>query len=117
MNCKTSGCSEEHWIERGFSSSHAAIHLGHGIAEVININNGGYDCCPLYKGKEKYGHTTNKVEWFLKMLFIWNDRYPFDDISTISMPNCQPDINCIKLIESKGCENDCCFLKEFDFSA
>ena len=44
--CKNPNCKIEHYIKRGISSPHQAIHAGEGMSKVINIINGVFDCCP-----------------------------------------------------------------------
>lgn len=87
------------------------------MTEVINIINGGYDCCPSYNGKLEYGHTGNRMEWFLKYLLIWTGEYPFSDLSKIPMPNCEPELDCSKLKqEGELCKDNCCGLGEGGFN-
>lgn len=63
--CADTSCSSEHWLEVGQNSCHDAIHFIGGIGEVINIVNGGYDCCPSSTYLNQYGHTSHRVWWYM----------------------------------------------------
>jgi len=75
---------------------------------VINIINGGYDCCPSSTYKKKYGHSTYRMWWFLDAYNQWTGKYPYHDISKIEMEECPlgKGINCRKMKEN--CWSDCC---------
>ena len=44
--CENPHCTIEHYVKRGFTNPHEAVHSGQGMNKVINIINGGFDCCP-----------------------------------------------------------------------
>ena len=71
-----------------------------GIGEVINLINGGYDCCPSSNLKTEYGHSAYRIWWFIDIIYRWTGTYPFPNLNEISINNCPlvAKINCSKML-------------------
>ena len=79
-----------------------------GIAEVANIINGGYDCCPSSHYKSQYGHIVMRVWWFLDVYNIWTGKWPYA-LKPLPLNNCPlaATVNCDRLAAG-NCYAACC---------
>ncbi|KAL4474223.1 hypothetical protein ABPG72_001762 [Tetrahymena utriculariae] len=110
--CSNSACTSNHWLNTGKASPHDAIQTGKGIGQVINIINGGYDCCPSTTYKTQYGHTVHRIEWYAEILQLWGEPLPYSNLSTVPIEECpaaQGTIDCSRLAGT--CYWNCCSAK------
>ncbi|KAL4467060.1 hypothetical protein ABPG74_010657 [Tetrahymena malaccensis] len=109
-SCSNSVCSKEHWLPVGRNSPHKAIIGEGGMGEVINLINGGYDCCPSSGYFPLYGHTLYRVQWFASILQAWGAELPWSKLDPVPMKNCplaENHINCSQLL-NPSCTWNCC---------
>ena len=112
--CKDRSCGKTHWMKQSSISPHEAMtsSKGKGMSQVINIINGGYDCCPSSTYITRYGHSTYRMWWFLDAYSQWTGNFPYADISKIEMEECPlgNGINCGRMKGSGGskCWSNCC---------
>eukprot|EP00941_MAST-03F_sp_MAST-3F-sp1_P004217 g4217.t1 len=97
---------KDHYIQPGKSSPHNAIHISQSMPEVINIVNGGYDCCPTTSYGPKSttrGHTTDRMTAYSMCINYFNlftDNTivnAFDQCPALSATNSEtcPDCSCL----------------------
>ncbi len=58
------------------------------MGAVINIINGGYDCCPSSTYKFQYGHTNYRVWWYLDAYYRWTGNYPVKILNPYPIHEC-----------------------------
>ena len=82
-----------------------------GFAEVMNIINGGYDCCPSSTYAHQYGHILHRYWWYLDIYHTWTGEYPVTSLDPIPIHNCPlaEGMNCQRLA-SGTCWSNCCSL-------
>jgi len=59
-----------------------------GMGEVIAIINGGYDCCLSSTYGTRYGHTTDRVWWFIDIYKSWTGNLPFETLNPVPLNDC-----------------------------
>ena len=52
-----------------------------GIGEVINIITGGNDCYPSSNLKTEYGHSADKIWWYIDIFYRWTGTYIYPNIN------------------------------------
>ena len=69
-------------------SCHEAMHDKNlGIATVIRLVNGNYDCHPdALKYIDKYGHSLHRITWYMKLYTQFTGKYI--EPATINFNNC-----------------------------
>jgi len=86
----SSTCTTDHWLPYKHESCHGAMQNqgSEGMGTVINLVNGGYDCCPSSSYRSQYGHVTFRIWWFLDIVQTWTGSIPFSQLSPVPVNDC-----------------------------
>ncbi|KAL4488327.1 hypothetical protein ABPG72_019177 [Tetrahymena utriculariae] len=109
--CSLSQCSDAHWLPRKNGSCHDAMHSSGSIGQVINIINGGYDCCPTTTYFAGFGHTLRRTEWWATIVVSWGLGLPWSQVDPVPINECPRavgHINCTPLKENPENCWTCC---------
>jgi len=108
--CANSSCSNAHWLDKHTGNCHDAMHSSGSIGEVINIINGGYDCCPTTTYFSGFGHTVKRTEWWASIVISWGLGIPWTTLNPVPLQDCPRavgHIDCSPLKTNPNCWTCC----------